>query len=61
MAFLHRLAVDLEHAEVDLVNVEDVVLRSAILDGPIFHRALVHHDVRRLAHAIGLPASARKR
>ena len=39
-AVIHRLAIDLQHAEVDLVNVEDVIFLRPILNRPILHRAL---------------------
>ena len=48
-----RYTIHRQHLEVQLMNVEDVVFKRAVLDNPGFHRAGMHDDVRRLAHGVG--------
>src|ERR1700761_2769063 len=45
-AFLHGLAIALQNLKMQLVNMEIVRFRRAILHHPIFHRALPRHNVR---------------
>ena len=46
------LAINLQDLEMNLMNVKDVVLGRAVLDGPVFDIALMHNDIRGRAHFI---------
>ncbi len=48
-----RLAIDRENLEVNLVDMEDVIFRGAVLDDPVLDGARVDDDVRRLVHGEG--------
>src|SRR5215472_10859213 len=47
---LDALAVNLEQAEVELVDVEGVQLVGPVLDGPLLRRSGMHRDCRWRAH-----------
>ena len=49
-AIVYRLAVDLEHLKVNLMDVEDVIFERSILHHPVFDRAGMHNDVGRVVH-----------
>src|SRR5689334_12053088 len=51
---IHRMPVNLQHAEMYLVNVEHVRFARSIFDSPVFDRPAPQHDVRFLSHAEGL-------
>ena len=47
---VHRLAVDFEHLEMNLMDVEDVIFERCIFDHPVLDRARMHNDVGRVVH-----------
>ncbi len=47
---IDRLAIHFKHLEMDLMDVEDVIFERRVFDDPVFDRARVHNNVRRLVH-----------
>jgi glycine cleavage system regulatory protein len=44
--FVYRLAAIINEHEVQLMNVECVKFTRSVLDDPVFHRPLLHNNVR---------------
>ena len=47
---IDRLAIDLKHLEMNLMDVEDVIFQRRVFDHPVFHRARMHDDRWRIVH-----------